>query len=255
MKFLTWNIQSGGGKRIPGIVQELQLLNPDFIVLTEVTAKNNATLQQALAASNYRHVFSLCPPANEKSVMLASKTPFKIANDGLSNDQERWVSIEMPDKNLKILGVHIPGATDNKFGADGFGISGEKRKERFWTEVIKYAEKSKGLKTILLGDFNTGLREDAEGTPFKLSEFIVKLRDTGFVDTWRHLHPNTRDYTWYWRRKDKIDGSSQPHNGFRLDYVFVSPLLRDGIVSAQHVHHVREQKLSDHSIVMAEVNV
>ena len=79
-----------------------------------------------------------------------------------------------------------------------------------------------------------------------------------FIDTWRHLNPSATEYTYYSKypnRRNKQERSSQNHNGFRLDYVFVSPPLRDGIISARHVHHVREQELSDHSIVVSELDV
>jgi exodeoxyribonuclease III len=151
--------------------------------------------------------------------------------------------------------VHIPGATDNKFGADGYGISGERRKELFWSEVIRYAEVHKGEKTVLLGDFNTGLKEDAQGTPFYLSESIRILKLAKYTDTWRHLNPGTKEYTWYSKRRSKELTTSQDHNGFRLDYVLVSSSLRKSITNAEHVHHVRIGKLSDHSMVMADLSI
>lgn len=46
-----------------------------------------------------------------------------------------------------------------------------------------------------MGDFNTGFRIDAEGAMFKQSHYMQSLIDTGFVDTWRHLHPHAREYT------------------------------------------------------------
>ena len=45
MRFLTWNIQSGGGRRVSSILQELERLAPDFMALTEVTCNNLHTLR------------------------------------------------------------------------------------------------------------------------------------------------------------------------------------------------------------------
>ena len=57
---------------------------------------------------------------------------------------------------------------------------------------------------------------------FEKSQYITKLIDTGFVDTWRHLHPHVREYTWYSKRKDKTTGKSEEFNGFRFDYICLS---------------------------------
>jgi exodeoxyribonuclease-3 len=140
--------------------------------------------------------------------------------------------------------VHIPDATTGKYDADGYGISGERRKRDFWDEVIRYAQAHKDNKTILLGDFNTGLPEDAQGKPFVRSENIRILRFEKYVDTWRILNPRTREYTYFSKQKSK------DYNGFRLDYVFVSRALRESVTNAEHVHHVREAGLSDHAMVL-----
>jgi len=255
MKFLTWNIQRGGGKRIPSIIAEIASIAPDVICLTEVTFKKLSTLKQELSANGFAYIAEFCPETNDNSVLLASKTPFSVSNEKIERDRERWISAYLEQQDINLLCVHIPGATDAKFSADGFGISGEKRKEFFWNSVIEYAEAYRNKRSIIMGDFNTGLKEDAEGTPFKLSEFMLELRGTGFQDVWRHLNPEAKEYTWYWRRKSKEDGKLHNHNGFRLDYIFASPALQSSVVSAIHVHDVRERSISDHSLVFLELNI
>ena len=108
-----------------------------------------------------------------------------------------------------------------------------------------------------MGDLNTGLNEidkSPNGDAFKLSENIRILRMDGkFTDTWRYLNPKTRACTWFTRRDDK------DFNGFRLDYIWASSPLREGIRSAQHLHHVRG-KVSDgassgHAMVVADLAV
>mgnify|MGYP000604350692 CR=1 FL=1 len=255
MKFLTWNIQSGGGSRLPSIVEEIARLEPDFVALTEVTFTNLAELRQSLNTQGLHFIETTCTAGRKNSVLIASKTPFKLDTDSIDHDQERWLSASFDDSGLKVLTVHIPGATDNKFDADGFGMSGKKRKELFWDEVLRFATQHGSDDVVLLGDFNTGLKEDAQGTPFELSEYMRVLRLEKYVDTWRMLNPKTREYTWFTKRKNKETGTSDDYNGFRLDYIFVSPSLREKIVTAEHVHSARIDKLSDHAIVLAELAI
>ncbi|ETZ27807.1 hypothetical protein L843_5519, partial [Mycobacterium intracellulare MIN_061107_1834] len=67
----------------------------------------------------------------------------------------------------------------------------------FWEYTINYAVSHKDRQAIILGDFNTGFRIDAEGTNFKQSHWMAKLLEIGYIDTWRHLHTHERDYTWF----------------------------------------------------------
>lgn len=255
MRFLTWNIQSGGGNRLGAIVAELQKLTPDFIALTEVTSKNLDQLHDALAGQGYNHIATTCSEGRANSVLVASRMPFTVTSEPLAHDPERWLSVEIAELDLNVLCVHVPGSTDNKFGADGYGISGKKRKELFWDSVIKYAQRHKDDRVVLIGDFNTGLPEDAQGTPFELSDRIRLLRLEKYADVWRSLNPKSREFTWYSKRKNKETGVSEDFNGFRLDYVFVSGALREAVTHAEHIHSVRVDGMSDHAILLADLAI
>jgi exonuclease III len=255
MRFLTWNIQGGGGRRIPSIIHEISRLQPDVVGLTEVRFGNLDELRRSLGHHGYSYVETTCSSGSTNSVLLASKSAMKVIDHPIAHDQERWLPVEIDGGQLKLLCIHIPGGTDNKFGADGVGMSGKKRKELLWDEVIRYARQHRNEKVVILGDFNTGLPEDAQGTPFVLSDYMRVLRLEKYVDTWRHLNPRAREYTWYTKRKNKETSESEDYNGFRLDYVFVSPTLRDGIVDARHEHDVRVNKVSDHAIVFADLSI
>ena len=255
MRFLTWNIRSGGGSRVGAIVEELERLAPDLIALTEVTSTNLGRLRDALAGQGLEHIATTCSDGRTNSVLVASRLPFTVTSEPIAHDRERWLSVEIDELDLKVLCVHIPGSTDSKVGADGYGMSGKKRKGLFWDNVIAYAQRHKGDRVILIGDFNTGMPEDAQGTPFELSECIRVLRLEKYVDTWRSLNPKAKEFTWFSKRKNKQTGASEDFNGFRVDYVFVSAALRAAITSAEHVHSVRVDDISDHAIVMADLAI
>lgn len=255
MRFLTWNIQSGGGRRISSILSELERLDPDFVTLTEVTFTNLELLRDHLSRRGFSQIETTCFEGRKNSLLVAAKVPFKVIDEPVDHDPERWLSIEITDLDLKVLSVHIPGSTDNKFGQDGYGLSGKRRKELFWDQVIRYAQRHKGERVVILGDFNTGLPEDAQGAPFELSDRIRVLKLEKYVDTWRSLNPRKKEYTWYSKRKDKATGASEDFNGFRLDYIFVSDGLRGCVGSAEHDHSVRMRAVSDHAAVVADLSI
>jgi exodeoxyribonuclease III len=91
-----------------------------------------------------------------------------------------------------------------------------------------------------MGDFNTGLhRLDESGATFHCAEEFGRLSQVGWVDGWRHLHGETRKYSWY----------SNAGNGFRLDYAFVTTDLVDRVEAAEYDHSTRDI-LSDHSALI-----
>lgn len=254
MRLLTWNIQSGGGKRIPAICDTLLKQDADFIALTEFRMKSEMAIRNFLSPS-YKYIATSHLEGNENGILIASRRPFDVIEIDLEMDSDRWVSVEIKELNIKILAVHIPGAPDNKFAKDGIGISGLKRKELFWNAIIDFAENNANTSTVILGDFNTGLRIDAEGAMFKHSHFMEELLATEYIDTWRHLNPSVKDYTYYSKQKDKATGITRDHNGFRLDYVFISPSLRKSLKAASIDHVSRQQGYSDHAMLYADIRL
>lgn len=255
MRLLAWNIQAGGGARLPLILNEIARLHPDIVALSEVTYGNLHELQRQLREFGLEHIVTTCKAGGPNSVLLASRLHFRVSGERVEHDPERWLSVELEELDLKLLCVHVPSVSDNKFGSDGFGLKGARRKELFWGQVISYAQRHKNERVILLGDFNSGLARDAESDSLTSADQIKILSLERYVDTWRHQNRNGREFTYYSKQGKKEQGTSQKLNGFRLDYVFVSNPLRDSIFNAMHVHTVRTSGLSDHSIVLADLSI
>src|SRR5699024_8278835 len=116
-----------------------------------------------------------------------------------------------------LVGVHIPS------------ISDKQGKENHWETVVQYAKVKQNTKCVMTGDFNTGLPEDSEGIPFRLSEYMKELHSMEWIDAWRVFNTKVNDFTWY----------SHKNNGFRLDYVYMSPILKDNIIVSYHSHKER----------------
>ncbi len=253
MRFMTWNIQNGGGTRVDEICRRIGESDPDVLALTEFRNTNEPVLRHRLAGLGYSHIATSKPEDRQNGLLVASKHSLRETGERIDYDGERWLPLRITDADIDVLTVHIPGAPDNKFAADGYGISGAARKERFWQQVLGYARDHRDRPAVLIGDFNTGLRADAEGAMFKMSHYLQALIDIGFIDTWRCLHPRAREYSWYSKRKDKQTAETQDHNGFRLDYVFVSPVLAASLESAAILHGPRWDSISDHAPVVVDL--
>ncbi len=119
-------------------------------------------------------------------------------------------------------------------------------KAPFWSWVIKAATALRDSAALLVGDFNTGKHKiDEEFSTFISPEFIDALEAVGFSDTWRSAHSDAREYTWF----------SDCDNGFRLDYIWASPAVQSGVRAVWHDHSPREMGMSDHSALLADIDL
>lgn len=226
MKVLTWNIKHGGSSRINDILETLYNRNPDLIVLTEFRVKNEMQIRNYLKNAGWYFQLSSNPEPKTNGIFIGCKVPIELYQtelDRLPNALHRWLNVHIPGLNLYVLGIHIPGSGD-QWG-----------KKNFWESVVQYAKDKINTQSIIIGDFNTGLKIDAEGTPFALREYMDKLTDLGWIDAWRMKHSQEREFTWF----------SNIGNGFRLDYAFISPLLKTKLHKAIHSHEERIKKYSD----------
>lgn len=99
--------------------------------------------------------------------------------------------------------------------------------------------------TLLIGDFNTGrFHEDEAGATFACADQFEALLGQGWVDTWRSRNPEAREFSWY---------SRGWNNGFRLDQALASPSLDPRIKAVNYSHSEREAGISDHSMLIVDV--
>jgi exodeoxyribonuclease-3 len=100
------------------------------------------------------------------------------------------------------------------------------------------AERSKGLRVLVMGDFNTAHQEidlARPSTNHKTSGFLPIEREemdrwvkAGWVDTFRHFEPEPGHYSWWSQR----GGCRERNVGWRLDYIFAAPEAMPFVTSA-----------------------
>ena len=233
MKILSWNIRQGGSReRINNIVDSLLFYNADVIILIEYQKDKTPILLNKLKNTGYKYYHESKSPDKANGILIASKSEFDLLdNNFLPKAAHRWVEIYIKDIKMKLLAIHIPNSNDQWDKVD------------FWQTVNGYAKENRSDKTMIVGDFNTGLLFDAEGNQFKNSKFMEELVSIGWKDGWRLFHKDKREYTWY----------SNMENGFRIDHVFVNDKTVKDLLNVRYEHGPREEKVSDHSVLLLEV--
>ena len=96
---------------------------------------------------------------------------------------------------------------------------------------------------------NPGPNRGSAGFTDEEREKFSKLLESGFTDTFRHLHPDlVGAYSW-WSYRFK---ARQNNAGWRIDYFLVSDRIKDKIVTASILPEVMG---SDHCPVMLEIGL
>lgn len=230
MKVATWNIRAGGGRRIPQIADVILEEAPELLVLTEFRTRPGRLLLDAIASLGYQ-ALRVPPPGSENSVCVLARAmvePFQTPTSPVS--AHRWVPARLAEPDYEVLGVHVPNQHEIW------------NKREFWACIEDYARVGAGRSAMIIGDLNTALNEDCQGSPIREAAYIQGLLDSGWVDAWRLCNPDAAEYTWFSHRL----------NGFRLDHCFVSPALASRVERARYRHDVRTGGLSDHSLLSVE---
>ena len=245
MKILTWNIQHGGGTRLPRIVEEVSAYDADVIALTEFRDGPGTTLRAALLERGWPYIETTNPTGNVNGIAAFSRTPIRRTRPCPAPPEgfDRWLDIDFPEYGFGVGVLHIMAAGSSKKHPTNVA------KSRFWDAVLTTAEARLDEPFLLVGDWNTGAhRLDETGKTFVCAEHFAKLSSLGWTDLWRHHNSGATEWTWYSRLKGGVRG-----NGFRLDHAFATPSLRSRITSCRYSHAERDAGISDHSIMIVEL--
>lgn len=234
MRVMEWNLQYGGAQeRLPGIIEAVRRHDPDVLVLLEFRPERIIEVSLSLAALGFPYILNSQPPPRTNGILVASKTPLVQLPGGRTRSApHRWMEVSPEGSDLRILAVHVPGASD---------LQG---KMEFWQALLDYAREAADLqdRCIIVGDLNTGLERDSEGTPFLGTEHLSKLLDMGWRDVWREYHQVAREYSWL----------SSSGKGMRTDHALASPHIQHPLW-AKYSHQERESGISDHSILILDL--
>ena len=240
MRLLAWNILHGGGTRVPGIVEEIASYDPDTIALTGFRTDRGTELRPLLKERGWPHVETSHPPDKVNGIAVFSRTRLRrLKAPAPPADSFRWLDADLPEEGFGLTVLQIRAAVG------GARHPSAAAKTRFWEAVLKAAESRQRQPFLFAGAWNTGAHGlDEKGRTFVCAEHFARLSAMGWTDLWRLYHPGETEWTW----------RSNQGNGFRVDHAFASPALLPRVRSCRYSHAEREARISDHSIVIVDID-
>ncbi len=237
MKIVSWNVNGLRSLAKNGYWEDfLNGMKPDIFCLQETKASPEQLPEEFLSPAGYSAFFSSSEVKKGYSgVALYSKVePLQIIYGmGIKEfDQEgRIVGAEFD--NFWLINAYFPNG--------GQGPERLDYKLRFYDAFLAFVEKLRKQKPVIFcGDVNTAHEEidlarpkaNEESTGFLPEEraWIDEVIDAGYVDTFRHLHPHTKDAYSYW---DLQTRARDRNVGWRLDYFFISNELARQLKKAE----------------------
>ena len=233
MIIVSWNVNGLMACIDKNGFDPVQALQPDIVCCQEVK-----TQRRPKVLSGYYHYWETGKRDGYAGVLTMAKEEPLDVRTGLgqeSLDREgRIVTLEY--KAFYIINAYVPNAQD----------SPERRayRSRWDKALLSYVQELKENKLVIIcGDFNvtrsaidvfpenTRIQDQEKGYISEERDRLEALLDIGFVDAFRHLHPDQEGaYTWWSLRFDK----RSKNDGWRLDYFLVDRHLAKRIHAAEH---------------------
>jgi exodeoxyribonuclease-3 len=255
IKIATWNVNGIRACVKNGFLEWLQRSNPDVVLLQEVRAESDQIPADISKLSNYTQVwFSATCKKGYSGTGVLTRLPVISFHTGMNQNEfdceGRVLTCEL--EGLTVVSTYFPNSQD--------GGKRIKFKVDFCQSLQNYlfSLRQKGKPVVVGGDFNIAHRPidlarptENEGTAGYLPEeraWMEQFTQSGWVDTFRALHPNDVKYSW-WSARTR---ARERGVGWRIDYNVVHEADRERIVSADIEDGVLG---SDHCPVTLEMRV
>ncbi|MBL1264685.1 exodeoxyribonuclease III [Candidatus Methylomicrobium oryzae] len=254
MKIISWNVNGIRAVQGKGFAETLARLDADCLLLQETKAQVEQ-IEKVTADIDGYHIYSNCAERKGYSgVSLMSRAePLAVVKDiGIAEHDREGRVIAAEFEHFHLVNVYVPNSGQELVRLDY---------RRTWdAEFLAYLLTLESRKPVIVcGDFNVAHREidiarpkanynkSAGYTQAEIDGFS-RFLDAGFVDTFRHCHPDTVAYSWW-----SFRANARANNiGWRIDYVLASRALAGKVKQAFILPEVTG---SDHCPVGIEIDL
>lgn len=221
MKIVSWNVAGFRACLKKGFQDFFNEVDADIFCLQEVKATKE---QYNFQPENYFEYLNSAERKGYSGTLIYSKIEPLSVIYGIGIDkfdiEGRSITLEFPD--FYLVNLYVPNVKRTL----------ERMDERMeWEEAVRnYLKKlDKKKPVIICGDFNVAHTEmDIKNAKQNIGnagftdeerEKFSELLASGFIDTYRYYHPDTKDkYTWWSYMKNVRERNI----GWRIDYFLVS---------------------------------
>ncbi len=234
MKFVSWNVNGLRAVIKKDFFNIFENFNADFFCLqeTKMQREDVTFLSEDFKYNDYYVYMNSAIKKGYSGTMIFTKhAPINVIYgiDGKHNDEGRAITLEY--ENFYLVDLYSPNSQDELKRID-YRMEYEDDLRIYLNELkskknvimcgdLNVAHNEIDLKNPSINHFNPGFSDQERG---KFSELL----ESGFIDSFRYLYPNTIKYSWWSYRAF----AREKNVGWRIDYFILSPSLKDKIISA-----------------------
>ena len=251
MKIISYNVNGIRAAMNKGFIDWLKSADPDVICLQEIKAMKEQVDIEAIenAGYKYNYWFSAQKKGYSGVAILSKTEPDHIEyGTGIESMDFEGRNIRADFNGLSIMSMYLPSGTNDARLAHKF---------EYMDMIHDYLNNLRQSfpNLVVLGDYNICHEAiDIHNPKMKgVSGFLPEERewlgdfiDSGFIDSFRHLHPEKQEFSWWSYRAN----ARANNKGWRLDYAMVSQPLQENIkrsvILTEAVH-------SDHCPILVEI--
>jgi len=253
MKIISYNLNGIRSALNKGLLEWLDKASPDVLCIQETKAQPGQVDGGIFQKLGYWDYWHSAEKKGYSGVLILTKDEPDHIEIGMGNpayDEEGRV-IRADHGDLSVLDVYIPSGTT--------GDIRQEIKMKFLDDFLAYLNELRKSRPMLLvcGDFNIAHREidihnpagNKNNSGFLPEEraWVDSFLASGFVDSFRHLNPDTVQYSWWSFRAN----AREKNLGWRLDYHMITEDLATRLEGAGIMN---EAKHSDHCPVWIEIS-
>lgn len=253
-KFLSYNVNGIRAAMTKDWIGWLKSVNPDVVCLQETKAQPDQLDLSVFESLGYKTYWYSAQKKGYSSVAIFSKVKPDHVEYGCGipkyDDEGRILRADFGD--FSVLSCYFPS-----------GSSGEDRqafKMEFLADFQPYIDELKKTrkKILISGDVNICheaidihnpvSNKNSSGFLPEERQWVTEFLKSGFTDTFRYLHKEGGNYTWWSYRFS----ARKKNLGWRIDYHLISenllPLLKRSEILTAAVH-------SDHCPILLELDL
>ena len=246
MRLISWNVNGLRACLNKGFLDSIAAIDADVICLQETKLKEH---QVNFELPGYHRYWNCADKAGYSGTAVFSKTePLSVTYDfgeDIHRHEGRVITAEYPD--FYLVCCYTPNSQDELRRLDyrmrweddlrAYLRSLDQVKSVVYCGDLNVAHEEIDLKNPKTNHFNPGFSDEERAK-------MTELLSSGFIDTFRTLHPDARDaYSWWSYRA----ASRERNVGWRIDYFITSERLRPRIAAAEILPEIMG---SDHCPVM-----
>jgi exodeoxyribonuclease-3 len=252
MKIISYNVNGIRAAMKKGFIDWLISANPDVICLQEIKAMKEQVDIEAIenAGYKYNYWFSAQKKGYSGVAILSKIEPKHVAfGTGIQSMDFEGRNIRVDFDGISVMSMYLPSGTNTA-----------RLEHKFEYMDLIHGYLNDLCKTqpnlVVLGDYNicheaidihNPKMKGVSGFLPEEREWLSSFIESGFIDSFRHLHPEKQAYSWWSYRAN----SRANNKGWRLDYAMVSKPLQENIkrsvILSEAVH-------SDHCPILVEID-